>query len=704
MRLLVSWVRDFVGVTASPDAIADTLALRGFEVAAIEPAPADVRPPWAQAATGADAVIDFEVTANRPDCLSVVGFAREIATAFGVPLRPAPLPTNPPASEHDPALPLVQVRLEDAERCPRYAAAMASVTPTASPAWMTARLQAAGVRPISPFVDLTNYVLIELGHPMHAFDFARLGGGELRIRRASAGESITTLDGVVRTLDDQMLVIADADRAQAVAGVMGGGVSEVSDATRVVVFESACFQPASVRRTSKRLQLKTEASARFERGADVNAPVVAIERALALMEVIGAGRRGALVDCYPSPRGPRAVLLRRARIGRVLGLTVPDAEVVRILTALGLTVSPHDEGWLVTVPTFRVDLVREVDLIEEVGRHFGFDRLEPAFPPMTMAAAAADPRVTRDREIRSALAGAGLTEAVTFGFMEGAVARRFLPESDAAHVVAIANPLTALFDVLRPTLVPGLIDVLAHNRRHGRRDIAIFEIGARFTTSLGERRGVGIAWTGAAAAEHWSGSGREVDFYDVKGVVERLCEVLQVPVRWDAVSAPYLTPGQAAAVAVGDRVVGVAGLVLARVVDERGAPRQDKVYVAELDLEAIEAVKAARRATAPPVDAVRPLPRFPSVVRDLSVVVADTLSADSIRGTIQAAADGAPAPLVATAFFDRYTGKGVPEEAVSLSVRLTFQSAERTLTDTDVQQSFDRIRAALAREHGAVQR
>ena len=718
MRLLVSWVRDFVGVTASPGEIAEKLALRGFEVASIEPAPEGVRPPWAQAVTGgaeplADAVIDFEVTANRPDCLSVLGFAREIATLYNLPLQfpalasPAGAGHASGASSSSPAVsgssvePMVDVQLEDAERCPRYAAAMAAVTPSTTPAWMAARLQAAGVRAISPFVDITNYVLLELGHPMHAFDFACLGGGQLRIRRAGAGEIITTLDGVKRTLDDQMLVIADATAAQAVAGVMGGGRSEVSDTTRVVAFESAYFQPASVRRTSKRLQLKTEASSRFERGTDINAPVVALDRALALMEHIGAGHRsGAIIDRYPVPRGPRTIALRRARITLVLGLSVTDAEVVRILTTLGMTVTSAGEGWNVEVPTFRVDLLREVDLIEEVGRHYGFEKLEPSFPPMTVAAAAADARIPRDRAIRTTLAADGLTEAVTFGFIEGKTARLFLDEADASQLVALANPLTTMFDVLRPSLVPGLLDALAHNRRHGRRDVGLFEIGARFTAAGGERRGVGVVWTGAASPEHWSGSGREVDFYDVKGVIERLCDVLGVRLQWQPATAPYLVAGQAARIVShdGTRTLGIAGLVQPRIADERGAPKQDKVYAAELDLEALQAAQQSAAET------VAPLPRFPFVVRDLSIVVAESLSADTIRGTIQAAAAGAPAPLVAIAFFDRYKGKGIADDQVSLSFRLTFQSTERTLTDVDVQQSFDRIRTALTREHGAVQR
>ena len=690
MRLLVSWVRDFVDVTASPDAIAETLALRGFEVASVE------------RLEGGDGVIDFEVTANRPDCLSVAGFAREIATVYELPFKPPALTPGVPVS----LAPVsageserLNVSLEDPELCPRYAAAVVDVLPTVSPAWMTNRLHAADVRSISPFVDITNYVLLELGHPMHAFDLATLAGSELRIRRARAGEIATTLDGVERKLEADMLVIADAQRTQAIAGVMGCASSEVSGATRTVAFESAYFKPSSIRRTSKRLGLKTEASARFERGADVNAPVTALQRAIALTQQIGAGRLiGPIVDRYPQPRGPKTLHLRRHRLEALLGLGVPDAEVERILGSLDVTATPAGDGWDVVAPTFRVDLLREVDLIEEVARHHGFDKLEPTFPALSVAAPPPDARIPRDHLVRRVLTAAGLSEAVTFGFIEAEAAHAFALGGDATTLVGVANPLSAKFDTLRPSLLPGLLDAVAFNRRHGRRDVALFEIGARFTSSAGETRGVGIAWTGAARPEHWSTTGRDVDFFDIAGVVERLCDALGSPPRLQAGAAPYLVEGQAARVLTGDVTVGLVGLLTPALVEKRGAPGQDKVFVAELHLDRLP-IGAAQA-----IEKVRALPRHPSVVRDLSIVVADTLPAENIRGTIQAAGDGASAPLVSIAFFDRYQGKGVAEGAVSLSVRLTFQAPDRTLTDADVQLSVDRILTALGREHGAVQR
>jgi phenylalanyl-tRNA synthetase beta chain len=479
---------------------------------------------------------------------------------------------------------------------------------------------------------------------------------------------------------------------------MGGADSEVSAATRRIAFESAYFKPVSVRRTSKRLGLKTEASSRFERGTDINAPFVALRRAVALMQQIGAGTlRGAAVDAYPQPRHPRTLHLRRERLASVLGISVPDADVVRILRSLQLEPTPGGDGWDVIAPTFRVDLLREVDLIEEVGRHYGFDRLDAAFPVMTQAAAPPDPRIARDQLTRRVFATAGLSEAVTFGFIERRMAEEFVAESEVGTIVPVANPLSAKFDVLRPSLLPGLVDSVAHNRRHGRRDVGLYEIGSRFSAGTGESRGVALAWTGSAP-EHWSGASQAVDFFDAKGVVELACAALGVAPTFTSVRLPWLVAGQSASVLLDGETVGVIGQVTPAVMERAGAPRQDAVYVAEVDLDRIERLRGTG------IESVTPLPRHPFVVRDLSIVVADVLPAEIIRGTIHRAGDGQPAPLVAMTFFDRYQGKGVPEGSISISVRLTFQAPDRTLTDSEVQTTFDTILAALVREHAAVQR
>ena len=701
MKIVLPWLREFVDVAVPPEELGHTLSMRGFELGAIERNSSIVDRPTSNVARPTsnvdrrDAVLDFEITANRPDALSVLGLARETATAYARPLRqPAhgagPIALKPlPKSETG----AVKVTLEAPDLCPRYAAAVVDVTIGPSPAWLAARLQAAGVRPINNVVDVTNYVLLELGQPMHAFDLAKLTDHELRIRRAKKGETLRTLDGVNRTLDPDMLVIADAAKAQAVAGVMGGGLSEVSGETKTVVLESACFNPKSVRVTSKKLGLKTEASARFERGADINAPVVGIERAVALLEEIGAGRsRDGVIDRYPAPVAPRQVALRRARIERMLGQGVPDEDVERILTGLSFVLQKNADGWNVTIPTFRVDVSREVDLIEEVGRHHGYDRLPATFPPLQLPPNAPDLRIERDRLVRRVLVAAGLSEALTFTFIDAAMAAHF---ADSFAIVPIANPLAAQFSVLRPSLLPGLLGAVAHNRHRERPDVRLFEIGAAVTRT-GETRRAGVAWVGEASTPHWSAGRRGVDFFDVKGVVERIAEALEAQVVFDGQSLPpYLVRGRAARVHYDGKIVGAIGMLQPSIVSATGMSTHEDVYVAELDLEALSAGWRTK-----PL-AVKPLPRYPSIARDISIVVDEVLPAETVRGTIRSAA---PDTLISIREFDRYQGAGVPAGRVSLSLRLTFRSTERTLTDAEVDATMKQILTALKSAHQAVQR
>ena len=678
MKVLFSWLKEFVDVPGTAEDVAARLSVRGFAVEGIDGA-------------GDDAVIDFEVTGNRPDCMAVLGLAREVATAYELPLRePAEdvaLATLIPAEWTE-----VSVHLDDPDLGPRYAGAVADVTVGASPEWLQARLRSAGVRPISNVVDITNYVLLELGQPMHAFDLTKIGGAEIRVRRARAGERLKTLDGQDRALAPGMLVIADAKAPIAVAGVMGGADSEVNAATRTIVFESASFNANSVRRTSRALGLKTEASMRFERGVDPNLPLVAMRRACALLEATKAGKaRGQVVDNYPTPVAPRQLALRRAKLSGLLGVTVPDADVTRILSALGFGLAPSADGWTVTVPTRRVDVAREVDLIEEVARHYGFDRIPATFPALRTAAPAMDPRITRARHLRRVLTGAGFSEAVTFGFMAEAAAAPFATGVDIAP---IQNPLSETFAVLRPSALPGLLDALAHNRRREQRDVRLFELGNVFSKTAGERQSLALAWTGGSDAPHWSGAVADVTFFDMKGTLDRVCRALSVTATAVPHAESWLVPGQAAALMIEDRRIGVFGRLPKTLAERHGLPGDDAVFVGELDLDALSAAGASALRVAP-------LPRYPSVTRDVAVLVSDTLAAAELRATIRRAG---PASLADVREFDRYQGKGVPDGKVSLALRLTFRAADRTLTDGEVQSAMDAIIKALASEHNAVQR
>ena len=742
MRLPYHWLCELVKVPADPDAVAAALSLRGFEVASIQ--------------HGRQPVIDFEITANRPDCLSVIGLAREASAAYGLPLQ---LPDRgmPPAGQPQP----IDVAIEDAELCPRYCAQVFEVRSTApSPAWLQERLEAAGVRSISAIVDVTNYVMLEMGQPTHAFDHAKLAGRALRIRRARPGEKVRTLDGVERTLEPDMLVIADGDRAQAVAGVMGGATSEIGAGTKLLVLESAYFKPASVRRTSKRLALKTEASTRFERGADINAAPAAIARAAALLQQIGAAQPlGPIVDKYPSPQPPRTLTLRAARIARVLGMRVPDADVPKILEPLGFEVrgargnggnaEQEKDGrdslpaprtsWEVSVPSFRVDVLREVDLIEEIARHDGYAGLPATFPGLTAPQAPPDARTLRDRLLRQVLTACGMSEAMTFAFIDAPAAAPF---ADPATTVAVANPLSEKYAVLRPSLLPGLIDAAAHNRRREHHDVRLFETGTRFSNA-GETRAVAGVWCGAGGAPHWSAATRPADFADVKGVVDALGAAFRLQLEFEPAVSHYFVDGRCAAVnfrlkadqtnfrlkaeTTGpdsgpdsvasafrrneegpdsvasafrrnieiSRRLGLLGQIAPRVLDARGFPSGDALYAFELDVDAIASLQDGEDLRA------ASLPRFPSVVRDLSVLVDSSLPAAAVRGTIRSSA---PATLVDAIEFDRYLGKGVPDGRVSLSLRLTFRSPERTLTDAEVDAAMTGIVNALAAQHGATRR
>jgi phenylalanyl-tRNA synthetase beta chain len=677
VKIVHPWLQELVDVPDDADAVAAAIALRGFEVASVE----------------RGLVIDFEITANRPDCLNHTGIAREAAVIWQTPLRPLPSGTAAISGDRS-----IDVELREPELCPRYCAQVFDVTIGPSPAWLAERLDAAGVRPISNIVDVTNYVMLEMGQPMHAFDLTRLQGGRLVIRRALPGETLTTLDGVERRLDPDMLVIADAERATAVGGVMGGSSSEIHGGTSRMVLESAYFQPASVRRTSKALNLKTEASTRFERGGDVEGPPAGLARAAALFEQIGAGRpAGPVIDRYPSRPPIVSLMLRRSRITRLLGQEVPAEDVPRLLEPLGFGLTATNEGWQVTVPTWRVDVAREADLIEEVGRHFGFDRIPAAFPPLVTPQPAPEPAIRRERILKECLTASGFSEAMTFAFVERDAALPFCP--GATEPAAIANPLSEKYAVLRPSLLPGLLDACVHNRRRGRKDIRLFETGSRFTPDAGEGRAAAAVWCGAADETHWSTGLREVDFFDLKGVLERVCATFGVRAEITELPSAFLAPGRAAAAALdahGTRVpIAIVGQLLPAVAAARGFPAAEEIYVAEIDLAALFSNAAGDDFRA------GSLPRYPSIVRDVSILVPDTLPAATVRGTIRSSA---PPTLVSIVEFDRYTGTGVPAEQVSLSLRLTFRAPDRTLTDDEVQRAMSAIVAALRASHGAEQR
>jgi len=642
-----------------------------------------------------DAILEVEVTPNRPDCLSILGVARELAALTGSRLRPPDCTVR-----EDPGITTAgwRVTIEDPELCPRYAARLITdVTVGPSPAWLAQRLRAADLRPINNVVDVTNYVLWEMGHPLHAFDGDLLAGRHVVVRRTRPGETVVTLDGQSRPLAESMLVIADAERAVAVAGVMGGANTEVRDTTRTVLLESAYFAPASIRRTAKALGLSTEASYRFERGADVEGLRDALDRAARLIAELGGGRVAAgVLDAYPVPRRPITVPLRLERIERVVGACPPRPVVADILRGLGFPATERNNAFEVVVPAFRRDIAIEDDLVEEIARIWGYARIPSTLPSGTLALTRRPRHLASLDTARRSLTAAGCQEAVSLSFVDPAHLRHLGLAPDDPRVVRLQNPLAADRSVLRPTLLLGLLEALATNVRRQTPDVRLFEIGRAF-----EGRGAGelpredtrvaVALTGLRALRAWHAPRARVDVFDVKGAVEGLVEALgRGEVEVEPVTAPYLEESRAATVRVQGTPVGLLGELHPDV--QRAFDLPTPVYVAELSLDALEALPSRPAQH-------RSLARYPGVLRDLAVVIPVAVASADVGRAIDAVR---PPSLRRVSLFDVYEGPQVGPGRKSLAYSLLYQADDRTLTDAEVNAAHahvvDRLRAKLGAE------
>jgi len=642
-----------------------------------------------------DAILEVEVTPNRPDCLAIVGVARELAALTGGRLRPPDSTVR-----EDPALTTAgwRITIEDPDLCPRYAARLITdVAVGPSPAWLAQRLPAAGLRPINNVVDVTNYVLWEMGHPLHAFDGDLLAERQVVVRRARAGETVVTLDGQSRALGDTMLVIADPKHAVAVAGVMGGANSEVRASTRTVLLESAYFAPGSIRRTAKTLGLSTEASYRFERGADIEGLRSALDRAARLIGELGGGRVAAgVLDAYPVPRRPLAVPLRLARIQQVVGACPPRAAVADILRGLGFPATERSGDFEVVVPAFRRDVTIEDDLVEEIARVWGYDKIPSTLPSGALALTRRPRHLVARDTVRRVLTGAGYQEAVSLSLTDPAHLRHVGLSPDDPRVVRLQNPLAADRSVMRPTLLFGLLEALATNVHRQAPDVRLFEIGRVFEgRGVGvlphEDTRVGVVLTGLRASRAWYAHRTRADVFDAKGVVEGLVEALgRGEIRVEPTSPAYLEDGRAAALVVQGTRVGVVGELHPDVQKAFDLPAP--VFVAEVSLDAIESLPER-------VAQYRSLARYPGVQRDLAVVVSVDVTAAQVAEAIEAIR---PPWLRRVALFDVYEGAQVGAGRKSLAYGLLYQADDRTLTDTEVNRAHaevvERLRAQLGAE------
>lgn len=713
MNISYNWLHELTKTKLKPRQLAERLTMIGLAVEGIHEAEGDF-------------VLDIDLTSNRPDCLSHIGVAREVAALEKGRLH---LPETKLKNVSGQAGEFASVEILDKDLCPRYAARIVrGVKIKPSPDWLKKRLEAIGQRSINNVADITNYVLHEMGQPLHAFDLAKLAGHKIIVRRARAGEKLVTLDGVERALDKEMLVIADAERAVALAGVMGGEDSEISFTTRDVLIESAYFDPASVRRTARLLGMHTEASHRFERGADYANVLRAQERCVALIcELAGGTATVDAIDVYPRPVKKPVVTLRPERVEALTGLQVTPTEMGNILTRLGFTecarVSSTEAEWSFRdgvveempvhlhsaisfiPPTWRVDVSIEEDLVEEIARLTGYEKIDTLLPASSIAGEYQQGEY-RKRALRSALNDCGFDEAVSFSFIDARHDGEFelIPEYAVFEkaensFVTLSNSIIEGATRMRPSLLAGLLEAVRHNLNHGTRDVRLFESGRIFAAAIEgelprEREALALVATGGLLEEGRAGALRELDFYDLKGALESAADAMNLPpLKFEEASVRHLHEGQAAAVSLSDGTrIGTLGKLSESVAS--AYKFRQAVYVAEIDFTRL---LGAAEATV----IYTPLARYPSVTRDVSLLVARRVAfADLLRVVHDVNAEYCrAAKLVGT-----YEGANLPEGMRSVTLRLEYRAEERTLRDEEVDQIHARIVGALEEEFEARQR
>jgi len=648
-----------------------------------------------------DWILEIEITPNRPDALSVVGVAREISALTGAPFRSSRVAVK--EGEQD-ASSLAAVEIDAPDLCPRFCArVITGLTVRPSPPWLAQRLRAAGLRPINNLVDVTNYVMWELGQPLHAFDLDAIAQRRIVVRRARPGERLITLDGQERVLAPTMAMVCDPERALAIGGVMGGAEAEVTDRTTAALLEAAYWDPGSIRRTSRSLGLATDAAYRFERGGDIEGLGEVLNRAAHLMADLGGGTvaRG-MLDVYPSPRPRPRLTLRLSRVERVIGVCPPRDDAVRILRALGFTVEDSAADLQVTVPSFRRDIFQEDDLVEEIVRIWGYDKIPLArdrggeLVPVTRPAG-----LRLARAVSGQLNAAGLFECITYAFVDP---DRLKPMGweNPGELIALQNPLSQDRSVLRPSLLPGLLGVLATNASRQSTDARIFEVGRVFMPHreedgdhpAHEELWVGLALTGLRQPRAWHAPRERVDLYDAKGMAELVLAAAGVA-EWEAAGWPegamprYLERGRGGRLVAAGRDVGTFGELALPVREafDLGAP----VFVAELSLSTLLALP-------PWTPRYQALPRYPAVQRDLALVVPEDVAAGDIESAIRALR----LPLLTRlALFDVYTGDQIGPGRRSLAWSLTFQAPDRTLRDSEVNELHARIVTEISKRFKA---
>ncbi|HDQ46039.1 MAG TPA: phenylalanine--tRNA ligase subunit beta [bacterium] len=620
-----------------------------------------------------DTVFSINVTPNRPDCLSHIGIAREVGVLTDV------SPTYPDDSVNESdevSSDWISIEIMDPAACPRYTARiMRDVQIRPSPDWIKERLEALGVRSINNVVDATNLVMLETGQPLHAFDYDLIAEKKIIVRLAEGGESFTTLDGLKHTLTQNDLLICDGRRGVALAGIMGGENSEVSDRTRNILIESAYFDPPAIRRTSKRLGISTEASQRFERGCDPNNTAYAVNRAAKLIsDLTGGSVVKGIVDSYPSKIPHRIVTLRPERITHVLGIEIPVSRVISILSGLGL--KPDDSKPIsVTIPSFRPDLKQEIDLIEEVVRHYGYDRI-PDATLSRLQLTSQENRVDRFvEELKDFFVGRGFFETVSNSMVSEHAVK---PYREIRKPVPVQNPLSPDTAFMRSSLIPGLLDTIVWNQNRSQSNLKLFETGRIFEStgrsSPAEREVISAVLTGNDRPVHyWNASEKKFDFHDLKGVVEALLQKLHVErIDFEITGSPIFSDQRAIQMQSDGRIIGHFGLIHESICADWDI--RNPVFSLEIDIATLYGMITEERKFIP-------FSRFPGVKRDLAIIVNESVLAEQVIDVILKTGDGT---LQSVDLFDIYRGKAIPPDKKSMAFSLTFSSPDRTLQDSDI--------------------
>jgi phenylalanyl-tRNA synthetase beta chain len=698
MKVLYSWLQDFVAVSATPEELASRFALSGTNIGGIENGPHG-------------AVIDAEVTSNRPDCLGHYGIAREVGAIYKLPLKQvSPKPSESAAKTAE----TIKVGIRSPELCGRFTArVIRGVKIQPSPAWLKNRLEACGVASINNVVDISNYVMLELGHALHTFDYDKIRDHSLVVRGANprasgtpgvTGEKIKTLDGIERQLDPGTCVICDGDgsRIVGIGGIMGGAETEISFSTKNVLIECAWFDPIAIRRATRSLKLHTEASTRFARGADPEMAELASRRCAELiLQLAGGELLAGVVDVYPGKHAPKKIQVTRAEVLRVMGADVPDKEIESILGALGFAPVRVDQNrgaagsilaaWECTQPSWRAEVSREIDLIEEIVRIYGFDKFPPSLPASRQGAARL-PHYEAEMRLRERLMGLGYREIVTIPHVAEERDALFRPVD--ATPARLANPLSEEAGVLRSTGTVTMAGALEWNLNHGQRNARLFEIGHHYRLNGSkpiETRVLTLGATGAVREKNLYEPARDFSFADLKGDLDNL-GALAGGLRWEETATEYLNPARRGAVLLKAEPLGVAGQ-LSRRLAERLKFRQD-VFLAELNLGpfycTFYGVKNSRR--------YQPVPRFPAVERDFSLVLSDGTHFSDVVKAISSLNIPEIASIEAA---DLFRGKNIPSGKYSLLVKISLQPRSATLTDAQIGEITARIVSTMEKELGA---